>query len=69
MKKSFLIATSAAALAALLVSCKETGEPQLQYYQTPFTYDIVKNDFDYTVTLVTEADKASFYSNFINAIR
>ena len=42
MKKSFLIATSAAALAALLVSCKETGEPQLQYYQTPFTYDIVK---------------------------
>ena len=41
MKNSFIIAVSAALLAALLVSCKQNGEPQLQYYQTPFTYDIV----------------------------
>ena len=41
MKNSFLIAVSAALLAALLVSCKQNGESQLQYYQTPFTYDIV----------------------------
>ena len=26
----------------LLLSCKETGAPQLQYYQTPHTYDVVK---------------------------
>ena len=41
MKKTILIAVSAALLAALLVSCKQNGEPQLQYYQTPYTYDIV----------------------------
>ena len=38
MKRTVLIATAA----MLLLSCKETGEPQLQYYQTPHTYDVVK---------------------------
>ncbi len=38
MKRTVLIATAA----MLLVSCKETGEPQLRYYQTPHTYDVVK---------------------------
>ena len=38
MKRTVLIA----AAAMLLVSCKETGEPQLQYYQTPHTYNVVK---------------------------
>ncbi len=42
---------------------------QVIFYKEGFTYDIVKNDFDYTVTLVTEADKASFYSNYKNSIR
>ena len=38
MKRTVLIATAA----MLLLSCKETGEPQLQYYQTQHTYDVVK---------------------------
>jgi len=38
MKNTILIAVAA----AVLVSCKETGEPQLQYYQTPHTYNVVK---------------------------
>ena len=38
MKRTVLIATAA----MLLLSCKETGEPQLQYYQTPHTYDVVR---------------------------
>ena len=38
MKNTILIAVTA----AVLVSCKETGEPQLQYYQTQHTYDVVK---------------------------
>lgn len=31
-----------AAAVLALVSCKENGELQLQYYQTPYTYDVVK---------------------------
>lgn len=38
MKRTVLIA----AAAMLLVSCKETGDQQLQYYQTQHTYDVVK---------------------------
>ena len=38
MKRLFVII---GALALLAASCKEKGEPQLQYYQTPFTYEIV----------------------------
>ena len=38
MKRTVLIAVAA----TVLVSCKETGEPQLQYYQTQHTYDVVR---------------------------
>ena len=39
MKKSIL--TAVAAVIAVS-ACKESAEPQLQYYQTPYTYDVVK---------------------------
>ena len=40
------------------------------FYKEGFTYDVVKNDFDYNnVTLVTEVDKAAYFTNYINAIR
>ena len=42
---------------------------QVIFYKEGFTYDVVKNDFDYNVTLVTEVDKAAYFTNYINAIR
>lgn len=36
---------------------------QVIFYKKGFTYDVVKNDFDYNVTLVTEADKAAYFKN------
>lgn len=40
MNKDTILLAAAAALLAF--SCKDNGEPQLQYYQTPYTYDVVK---------------------------
>ena len=42
---------------------------QVLFYKEGFTYDIVKNDFDHNVTLVTEADKAAYFTNYMNVIR
>lgn len=42
---------------------------QVIFYKEGFTYDVVKNDFDYNVTHVTEVDKAAYFTNYINAIR
>ena len=49
----------------------ESGETysQVIYYKEGFTYDAVKNDFDYNVVLVTEADKAAYFNNYLEAIR
>lgn len=35
------------------------------FYKEGFTYDAVKNDFDYNVTLVTEADKSSYFKKIL----
>ena len=49
----------------------EDGETysQVIFYKEGFTYDAVKNDFDYNVVLVTEADKAVYFKNYLEAIR
>ncbi len=49
----------------------EQGETysQVIFYKEGFTYDIVKNEFDCNVVLVTEVDKASYFKNFMDAIR
>ena len=48
----------------------ETGESyaQVVFYKKGFTYDIVKNEFDYNVTLVTDADKDNYYKNYLSVI-
>lgn len=38
------------------------------FYKEGMTYDLVDNDFDYNVTLVTEVDKANYFELFKNAI-
>lgn len=49
----------------------ETGETygMVIYYQEGFTYDIADNDFDYNVTLVNEVDGASYFNDFLSAIK
>ena len=48
----------------------DAGEAYAQviYYQEGFTYDVVKNDFDYTVTLVNDVDKADFFDLYLKTI-
>ena len=41
---------------------------EVLFYQEGFTYDKVKNDFDYTVTLVTGANQAAFFETYKNAM-
>ena len=49
-----------------------TGEgetyAQVIYYKEGFTYDGAKNDFDYNVELITDADKASYFANYKAAL-
>lgn len=49
----------------------EQGETysQVIFYKEGFTYDVVKNDFDYNVVLVTEVDKPSYFKNYKEAIK
>lgn len=49
----------------------EKGETysQVLFYKEGFTYDIIKNEYDYNTVLVTEADKASYFKNYLEAIR
>ena len=42
---------------------------QVIFYKKGFTYDIVKNEFDYNVTLVTDVDKENYFANYISAIK
>ena len=52
-------------------SC-QTGEgeayAQVIFYKEGFTYDLVKNEFDYNVTLVNDVDKASYFKLYKEAI-
>ena len=42
---------------------------QVIFYKEGFTYDLVANDFDYNITLVTGVDKASYFDNYLNTIK
>lgn len=42
---------------------------QVIFYKEGFTYDIVKNDLDHNVTLVSAVDKPQYFSNYLEAIR
>lgn len=48
----------------------EKGETHSQviFYKEGFTYDIVKNDFTHNVVLVTDADRGSYFKNYLAAI-
>lgn len=41
---------------------------EVLFYKEGFTYDIVNNDYDYSVTLVTAADQAAYFENYKNAV-
>ena len=49
----------------------DAGEAYAQviFYKEGFTYDMVKNDFDYNVTLITEVDKANYFNNYLQTIK
>ena len=49
----------------------EQGETysQVIFYKEGFTYDVVKNDFDYNTVLVTDVDKPAFFKSFTEAIK
>ena len=41
---------------------------QVIYYQQGFTYDVVHNDFDYTVTLVNDVDRGNYFDLYLKTI-
>ena len=49
----------------------DAGETYAQviFYKDGFTYDVVSNDFDHNVILVTEVDKDNYFSNYMAAIK
>ena len=49
----------------------EQGETysQVIFYKEGFTYDAVKNDFDYNAVLVTDVDKPAYFKRFTEAIK
>lgn len=49
----------------------EPGETysQVIFYQEGFTYDVVSNDYDYNVTLISEVDRENFFNLFLSAIQ
>ena len=42
---------------------------EVLFYWQGFTYDAVHNDFVYNVTLVTDVDKGSYFTRYLNAVR
>lgn len=48
----------------------EKGETfgQVIFYQKGFTYDVVKNDFDYNVTLLSGVSQADYFNLYLQAI-
>ena len=52
-------------------SCQtDPGEcyAQVIFYQQGFTYDVVDNDFDYNVTLVTDVDKQNYFNLYFSRV-
>ena len=49
----------------------DAGETYAQviFYKEGFTYDVVANDFDHRITLVTKVDGAHYFELYRNAIR
>ena len=49
----------------------DAGETYAQviFYKEGFTYDVVANDFDHNVTLVTDVDRDRYFSFYRDAIR
>ena len=49
----------------------EEGETYAQviFYKEGFTYDLVDNDFNYNVTLITDVDKANYFKNYRDTIK
>ncbi|MBR6896980.1 MAG: nucleoside hydrolase [Lachnospiraceae bacterium] len=41
---------------------------QVLFYKEGFTYDLVKNDFDHNVTVVTDVDKANYFGIYLKAV-
>lgn len=53
-------------------SCQTTeGEAYAQviFYKKGFTYDLVKNEFDYNVTLVNDVDKGAYFRLYKDAVQ
>ena len=42
---------------------------QVIFYKEGFTYDVVSNDYDYNVTLVTNVKKEEYFDRFFEAIK
>lgn len=42
---------------------------QVIFYQKGFQYDVVNNDFDYNVTLVTKVDAEKYFDKYLSAIK
>jgi purine nucleosidase len=49
----------------------EPGETlaQVIFYREGFTYDVVSNDYDYNVTLVSQVKKADYFKRYLAALR
>ncbi len=49
----------------------EPGETlaQVIFYREGFTYDVVSNDFDYNVTLVSRVKKEDYFKRYLSALR
>ena len=41
---------------------------EVLFYKEGFTYDLVKNDFDYNVALVTEVDSTRYFEYYLEAV-
>ncbi len=42
---------------------------QVIFYQEGFTYDVVSNDYDYNVALVSQVEKESYFDRYLSAIQ
>ena len=48
---------------------KNEAYAQVIFYKEGFTYDVVKNDFEYNVILVNNVDKAGYFRRYLNRIQ
>lgn len=42
---------------------------QVIFYKEGFTYDMIKNDFEYHVVLVSEVNKSAYFNTYLEAIK